>query len=491
MKLFNTLNSAKSAWTNGTVPGKARTMPLSNILVAFLLASFVNQSVGQSTNYCVCDAGKTRRFTGTFDAVVGGTSYSCSVSITDAGMASICSSPNPFNEACCVATASPTASPAGASSAASVDWYLEPAYVNLNNQFDATAEMYIAMYYNVGKGAGVTVNYFNSNCTIPVTNGLLRSQHGVNINTPRNWLAISLYINETAIVNSALWTQAVGSSTARFDLCVRVDLVDGSGTSYNFNEQKLYTTVDLSQGFTVTGVDVNREGATEQGTSSDTDFGLSVCKCDANGDCSTESLFQGDAMSICIKPPPTGNIQVATVKNMYYYQATAQGATPVFNTSVVVGGTAANAVTEVTYNAGVAVVKTQLSSVLFTPANIDKNIYGSGTVLIRFGSGRARLLRFVVDNSVDQVGSSASRKMQDQTNEQQAGFSFSIDLAPRELEQAPKAEDANTGVIIGGIVGLIAGVAVIVALVLAARRKKDDNDDRKEEAKGVRVPEVN
>jgi len=130
-------------------------------------------------------------------------------------------------------------------------------------------------------------------------------------------------------------------------------------------------------------------------------------------------------------------------------------------------------VTQTTSVGTTKVVQTQLPSDLFTPSNVDLPLFGSGIVVISFGSGPARNLRFTIDNnSVDHVGSSASRKMQDQTNQTQTGFSFSIDLAPREMEEAPQA-DANTGVFIGVIIGAISGVAIIVAVVLAARRKKD------------------
>lgn len=449
-----------------------RTMHLSNILAAFLLASLVNQSMADFA--CECSPGTTLLSGKSFSHFILGP-YTCSPPAQPPCSSNL-SYLAVFKRECCVATASPTGAPNAAS-----DWYLElDGDVTWSvSSFNLVGNLEITQKYKLAKGKAYTVTFLDRDCIASTSVPTKSVSEGV-IDASYDSLTITSIISETNVVNSDLWTQAVGSSTARIDLCVRVDVVDGSGTtSYNFHEQKLSVTIDLTQGFTVTGVDVNRDNADTESTQTNSQVALTACKCNAAAECSSTPLVQGDAMFICIKPPANSpSVKVAAVNSLYYYQADSQGATPVFNASIVEGGTAKGGATEVTIAGatGIAIVKTQLPSVLFTPSNIDKNIYGSGTALIRFGSGQARNLRLAIDNSVHHIGGSTSRKMQDQTNETQTGLYFSIDLAPRAMEEAPQA-DANTGVIIGGIVGLLAGVAVIVALVLAARRKKEDDKD--------------
>jgi hypothetical protein len=529
-------------------------MPLSNILVTFLLASFVNQSVG--VDYCVCDAGKdvnTYRYflfgempcSNPGVAACSATDYAnafksaCCVPNyckCDAGKNVVsglyfessssgqwydCSYPtvaycaemsyaNDFKNGCCVAApiappaASPTAPPAGASNAAS-DWYLELDGVVTWSvaTFNSDGNLAITQKYKVAKEKAYTVTFFKSDCitstTIPSYTPADPVAHPSD--TLYNSLTVTSTIGETSVVNSPIWTKAADGTQASINFCVRVDLVDGSATptSYNFHEQKLLVTIDLSQGFTVTGVDVNRQDADTGSTNTNSAVALIACKCNANAVCDTfaTALVQGDAMFICIKPPAEStNIKVAKVTSMSYTQGTGSNLLTKIPIPIASGTPDGVTSVQVTTDQAGQVVKTQLPSELFSPSRVNDNLAVSGTALINFVSGRARLLRFVIDNSVDHMGGSAvSRKMQDQTNETQGEFSLSVDLAAREMEEAPQA-DSNTGVIIGGIVGLIAGVAIIVALVVAARRKKDDDDDdkKKKEAasvsKGVSVPEV-
>ncbi|KAI2499431.1 hypothetical protein MHU86_15076 [Fragilaria crotonensis] len=265
-------------------------------------------------------------------------------------------------------------------------------------------------------------------------------------------------------------------------LCVRVDLLDSTGTSYNFKEQKLYVTVDLTQGFTIAAVDVDRTAAGVDNTNANTEFGLNVCQCNASSICTTSTLVQGDAAFVCITTTAGSGVQIASIQQLNYTQA------GVITIPAIANGVG-NGLTDVTNQGTSARIQSQLPSVLLDPANIGIPLVGNGVVVVRFGTGRARKLRFTIgNNAVDQTGgASASRLMQEQGTESQTGFSVRMALASSPSEaQAPTEAQPNTGALIGGIVGAIAGVAIIVALVLAARRRKKDDDEQEQAKSGGR-----
>jgi len=514
MKLFNIL--AIGLANTISFSGKARTMHLSNILVASLLASLVNRSMAQCTcptlSTLTLDQGKMFQddsspaspcYSPIANMCTAGSLYlarfkaSCCLCNCNAGI--FTSNPDQkfisgYNQwtpcfqasgdtcvfrqpdghvqnSCCVASAPPTGGPTAAPNAVS-NWYLERHGGVQWSAFDALGQLNISMVYNVSKTASYTVNLKKSNCIDPVDSTVawpVNQLYPYGAPSQYNGLRVDALIDEAKVANSPIWTAFAINNTARIDLCARVDLTDtASGTSYNFHEQKLSVTIDLTQGFTVTGVGVGREAATEVATTSSVNAGLSVCKCGETAVCSdTTPLVQGDALFICISSTVAG-VRVASVQNLTLVQAS----TPVYNSSVIAGGLSTNTVTSLGFVGTTAVVQTQLPSGLFTPSNVGVPLTGSGRVLISIGDGRVRSLRFAIDNSVDDLGSSVSRKMQDQTNETQTGFSFTINLAPREMEEAPQAAD-NTALFIGVIIGAIAGVAIIVAVVLATRRKKE------------------
>ncbi|KAI2493938.1 hypothetical protein MHU86_20580 [Fragilaria crotonensis] len=328
------------------------------------------------------------------------------------------------------------------------------------------------------------VRVFKADCTTTATavTALLQTPIAIQGSTHLT-LPVGLDINQTAVSSSNIW-RSVDSTTGMIELCVRVDLLDGTGTSYNFKEQKLYVTVDLTQGFTIAAVDVDRNAAGVDNTNANTEYGLNVCQCNASSICTTSTLVQGDAAFVCITTTAGSGVQIASIQQLNYTQA------GVIDIPAIANGVG-NGLTDVVNQGTSARIQSQLPSVLFDPANIGIPLVGNGVVVVRFGTGRARNLRFTIGNSAGQnadAGSAASRLMQEQGTESQTGFSVRMALAASPSEsQQPAQSQLSTGVLIGGIVGAIAGVAIIAALVLAARRrKKDDDDDEQEQAKGGR-----
>ena len=328
----------------------------------------------------------------------------------------------------------------------------------------------IQLNYEISSRAR-TVQVFASDCATATTAVTASLQAPTAIqNSVHLALVANLDVDPTQVASSNLWTN-VNSTTGRIELCVRVDLRDGTGTSYNFKETKLYVTIDLSQGFTIAAIDVDRTAAGTVNTNAQTNYGLTVCQCNELSVCGIATLVQGDAASICITTTAGSGVEISSVQQLTYAQA------GVVSIPAIANGVK-NELTDVNNQGTAARIQSQLPSVLFDPANIDIPLVGSGVVVVRFGSGRVRNLRFVIGDSVGHIEDSAvaSRMMQEQTKETQTTFSVSMALAPIKAEEPPKAE-ANTGALIGAIVGAIAGVAMIVALVLAARRKKEDDKE--------------
>ncbi|KAI2493243.1 hypothetical protein MHU86_21280 [Fragilaria crotonensis] len=173
---------------------------------------------------------------------------------------------------------------------------------------------------------------------------------------------------------------------------------------------------------------------------------------------------QGDPVTIRIQIPANSGIQISSVLTLTY----SRGQT--FLDAITSAGP--QKLTEVTPDGPYDfTIQTILPASFYAGLN-NVPFVGSGTVLLRFGNARVRNLRFTIGDSVDHMpGRSASHDAR--PGEHNGGrFSLRMALAPIESEDAPTA-DSNTGAIIGGIVGGIAGVAVIiVALVLTARRRR-------------------
>lgn len=364
---------------------------------------------------------------------------------------------------------------AASASAAASDWYLAATGTPTAN-VGGTNTSEIHLTYEISNHFPA-VRVFKADCTTPATavTALLQTPIAIQGSTHLAF-DINLDLDETRVSTSNIWT-TVDSTTAMIEVCVRVDLLDSTGTSYNFNERKLYVTIDLTQGFTVSGVDVNRAAASVDSTIAQTDYGLTVCQCNQSSVCSNKPLSQGDAAFLCIKTTAGSGVTVSTIQQLTYNQ------TGVVEIPAIANGLG-NGLTDVVNQGTIARIQSQLPSVLFDPANVGIPLVGSGTVVVRFGSGRIRNLRFTIGNSVDQIGGSASRVMQEQGTESQTGFSVRMALAPRQSEEPPKAT-LTTVLMIGGIAGAVAGVAIVAALVLVSRRKKEDDNEEDTKAGSI------
>jgi hypothetical protein len=354
------------------------------------------------------------------------------------------------------------------------DWYLARKGLPTASVGGTTTSK-ILMTYESGKG-DFEVSVFATDCVTSAT-AVTATQTSTYIKDFKIFeLAVALNIDQTKISTSNVWTTD-GSTKGTIALCVRVDLLDKpKGTSYNFNEQKLMVTVDLTQGFTIAAVAVDRTATGEDTIAAQTDYGLTVCQCNENSECSTSTIVQGVAAFICIKTTPGSGVLISSIQKLQYSQA------GVIKIPAITNGEP-NGFSDVINSNTTARIQSILPSIVFAPANVKVPLVGEGVAVVRFGSGRARSLRFSVGNSAGQIGGRASRLMQEQqTGEAQTGFSVTMALASNTNESQELANtEISTGALIGAIVGAISGVAIIVALLLAVCRRKKE-DDKHEQA---------
>ena len=357
------------------------------------------------------------------------------------------------------------------------DWDLErvgPVVALFN---DESSSQEILLTYSISHRTAV-VKIFDITCKNLVASQVVAVSHESNVtSSTRSLLRVALDLNQASIVTSSIWKNSTTVDEGKIEMCVRVDLVldDAAKTSVNFHEQKLYLSIGLSQGFTVSQIDLARDEADEADEQAQVQFGITSCQCNAAQQCVNDVLVQGDDVFICVFAPPDSEIEISDVEELTFNQGS-------FFIAAVLNSTS-DALTAVSLFGKTAVIRSQLPSELFDATN-PANLTAVGAVSIRFGSISRRNLRFGIGEYVRHVGHSDSRMMQVQPKEEQAGFTVSMALAPLESSNPPKA-GGNTGAIIGGVIGGIVGVAIIVALLLAGRRRKKDEEE--EEAAGVSI----
>jgi hypothetical protein len=118
-------------------------------------------------------------------------------------------------------------------------------------------------------------------------------------------LDVILDINQAVVTNSNIWSNGKTKGEGFIKLCVRVDLIlnDSAQTSVNFHEQSLYLTIGLSQGFTISQINLDRDAADSDSEAADVDFGIRSCQCTLAHDCVNDVLVQGDNLFLCIYAP--------------------------------------------------------------------------------------------------------------------------------------------------------------------------------------------
>jgi hypothetical protein len=401
-----------------------------------------------------------------------------------------------------IASATPTEPPtptetAGPSTAAATDipavkpgkfnWDLErsgPVTVVFTQESE---DEEIMLTYNISHRTAI-IEIFDVECENSVgTEYVNVTQHTTIVSPTHSELSVTLDIKQDKVANSSIWSDGVTSGEGFINLCVRVDLVLDDQTSVNFHEQKLYLSIGLSQGFDASQIDLERQDADKLSKDAQVEFGIISCQCNATFDCVDESTFlvQGDDVFICVSAPADTDIEISAIEELDFIQGSL--------TIAAVNNSTADELTAVSLYGKIAVVRSQLRSELFDDTS-PATLLAQGRVSLRFGNDPnavRRNLRIGIGSSLRESGTSNSRVLQEQPQEEQAGFAVSMALAA--VDQASTDTDNNIninntkyggmkGALFGGIVGGFAGVALVAALLIARRRKKDDEEEQDEEA---------
>ena len=343
----------------------------------------------------------------------------------------------------------------------------------------------IMLTYNISHRTAI-IEIFDVECENSVgTEYVTVTQHTTIVSPTHSELSVTLDIKQDKVANSIIWSNGVTSGEGFINLCVRVDLVLDDQTSVNFHEQKLYLSIGLSQGFDVSQIDLERQDADEQNEDAQVEFGIKSCQCKATLDCVDESTFlvQGDDVFICVSAPADTDIEISAIEELDFIQGSL--------TIAAVNNSTADELTAVSLSEKIAVVRSQLRSELFDDTS-PATLLAQGRVSLRFGNDPnavRRNLRIGIGSSLHESGTGNSRLMQEQPQEEQAGFGVSMALAavnPASTDKSSSTNNNNDGMagsLVGGIVGGFAGVALAAALLIVRRRRnKDDEEEQDEEA---------
>jgi hypothetical protein len=268
------------------------------------------------------------------------------------------------------------------------DWDLERVGNATASFSDGSATEEITLNYNISNRRSV-VTVFDESCTIPVPESVIgvASESTIETSTHSN-LEVSLDVKQDAVVGSVVWSN--GASGVGFvNLCVRVDLVldDGSATSINFHEQKLYVTIGLEQGFSVIGVGLDRNAADATNQAADVDYDIVACQCDASFICGNDILAQGSDVFICVYSNSV-DVQIAGISALTFQQG------DLFGTVAIVNSTE-DSITAVTVSGQGALIRSQMRSEFFEETNpLPVDVEGVAVLSFAAQGGR-RLVRSV------------------------------------------------------------------------------------------------
>ncbi len=194
-----------------------------------------------------------------------------------------------------------------------------------DNIFQKPLTNEITLNYNISNHPFVVAIY-NVSCTgTPVSSSIVAVTTTLTATTyDHSNLLVALHVNKSEVVGSHIWSEGTGIGVAHLDLCIRVDLVldtnDVKASSINFDEQKIYITLNLIEGFTA--IIDNPGGTYASSTNAAASQNLNACLCSQQGSCFFDplpALVQGSDVFICIFSTSSG-IGVFAISELTFSQ---------------------------------------------------------------------------------------------------------------------------------------------------------------------------
>jgi len=296
----------------------------------------------------------------------------------------------------------------------------------------------LELHYNISIRSH-RITAYQDDCTTEIPDSVTSViSSSTNVTDTHADLEVLLDIQQETVTNSPIWT-SLGIGQGQIAVCIRVDLVLGeldTGTSVTFHEQKLYVDIDLTQGFQVTDITLDRTAATNETGTAQFDYEVSACHCDPSSfDCYEPNdpnsvLTQGSDILLCVETTAP-NVRINDIRSL-----TMTGDDV---TNPIVNGNG-DALTQTTVVGKKARIRYQVISSFFQNEN-PTPIVASGIVLLEFFSEGSRMLR-----SVSFVP--PSRDLEEELNQ-----GFAVDPIP--VESA--AEQTSSASLIGGFLGIVVG----------------------------------
>jgi hypothetical protein len=352
------------------------------------------------------------------------------------------------------------------------DWDLErtgPVTVVFANE-----EEEIKLSYNISLRTAV-VRIFAGDCLNPVAlDAVAVSLESNTTSSTHGQLDVELDINQTAVVGSNIWLDGSSTKEGFIDLCIRVDLVldNDEQTSVTFHEQRLYLTIGLSQGFSVSQIGLYRDEAETEKQDVELAASLTACHCNAAAVCVEEVLTQGSDVYVCVFSDPDTDFVISAVEELEFVQESLR--------ILAIDNSTNDELTSVLSVGETAIIRTQMRSDFFIASTLGPVVV-TGSVSLIFGGTPGRRLR-----ATSTLRGSDRRDLQrEETALDGAEFKFRIYISPAH----PALVTSNVATVprdmlatIVGTVGGIVGIALLVVALVFRKKKKNEVEVEEEHA---------
>jgi hypothetical protein len=325
--------------------------------------------------------------------------------------------------------------------------------------------------------------------------------------TAGNVLTLNVDVVQALIDPSAYYTPAADELSANITFCVRVDymytpLGSSVSESVNFHETKVTIAVDLTAGFNLTSINVERTGADQEEADAELDYPVIAYYCnDGNQELATAPIYnQGDVLQVCIRIDDALADEDIFVEDIVTF-ILSQGGNPALAAAptTAIQNRQTDPLTLKDCDSvgdGRCNVKHQLTSKFFddpSPGDLEVN----GIALIGFGTptGAARkLIRVPVRGLLRAAaaGEATARHLQQEppAGGTESEFDLSFQLNPTTVPAAAEDDNNNQSSNSNTIVIIVAVVVVIICVALAVmvcvfffyyRRNDKERGERREE----------
>jgi hypothetical protein len=272
-------------------------------------------------------------------------------------------------------------------------------------------------------------------------------------------------------------------TNATINFCIRLDYIYAPGggadpSIINFHETNVTLAVDLTAGFSLTGIAVDRDNTEQASAAISLEYPVKAYFCDDNSvQLPAPTLSQGAVMQFCVEISEnvtTTGVYVSDVLSVDLDQISAGEFSS--QHADIITGTASDWLTRKICTDGICNIKTQLTSKWFA-ANDPESMDIVGAALLAFGTAaRRRYLRVTFSVPGNDYDYQQQRKLQDLTDAETftdpledllSEFGLTVDF-----EGDSREDDNRLGVIIVCVAGSVGAILLCNIVSCCCCRKK-------------------